>query len=76
MTWFIGGLLPNRAGITGEMAYMHDQEDKKKIIEVGGVGNKWGNKYHQQDRVYDRRGLIATINTGNNNGNVIRKWKR
>lgn len=48
---------------------------KKEVILVGGVGNKWGSQYHQQDRIYSTKGLCGAINASGNNGLVIKKWK-
>lgn len=50
---------------------------KKQVILRGGVSDvKWGNQYHQQDRVYDRHGVAQAINAAGNNGNIIRKVKK
>lgn len=54
------------------MAYMCNK--KAEVILLGGVGNKWGEQYHQQDRVYDRLGISPAVNASANNGGVIRKW--
>lgn len=54
-----------------------EMEKKKNIVIRGGVSEiKWGEQFHQQDRVYDRKGISGAVNASGNNGLFIRKWKR
>jgi len=55
------------------MAIMYSEKVDKMIIR-GGYGSKWGRQYHQQDRVYDRKGISPAVNASANNGGFIRKW--
>lgn len=51
-----------------------EKEKQKRLIEVGGAGAKWGNKYRQQYRVYDPKGVSVAMNASGNNGLFIKKW--
>lgn len=50
--------------------------EKQVIIRGGGCGGMWGKQFHQQDRVYDRKGMQTAINASGNNGLVIKRWQR
>ncbi len=47
-----------------------------KIKVVGGIGTMWGTHYHQQNRLYDTKGVSASMNACGANGIYVRKWKR
>ena len=56
---------------------MHSKKmEKKTIIVVGGVGEKWGDKqFRQQYRVIDRKKINYALNAASFNGLVIKKWR-
>ena len=49
----------------------------KRIVVIGGVGNKWGDKqFRQQYRVIDRKKINYALNAASFNGLVIKKWRK
>lgn len=47
--------------------------NSKKVEVIGGIGNLWGNQFHQQDRIYNTKCLSPTINAMANIGLFIKR---
>lgn len=56
---------------------MHSKKmEKKTIVVVGGVGEKWGDtQYRQQHRVIDKGMICYAVCAGSSTALVIRKWR-
>lgn len=46
----------------------------KDVRVVGGLGNIWGQQFHQQNRVYDTKMCCASLNAAAMNGLYIKKY--
>ena len=47
--------------------------NSKNVNIIGGIGNLWGRQFHQQDRVYNVKGISPAVNAMANNGLFVRK---
>ena len=50
--------------------------NSKSVDIIGGVGNLWGKQFHQQNRVYNVKGISPVLNAMANNGLYVRKVKK
>jgi len=48
----------------------------EKVRVVGGIGTIWGKQFHQQNRLYDTKGVSPAINAYIANGLIVKKWKK
>lgn len=50
--------------------------EKKTIVVVGGVGDKWGDtQYRQQHRVLDKKQICYAVCAGVVTALVVKKWQ-
>lgn len=67
---FIVGGEQHRGGFTMEIS---NNGHEKAVIQIGGFGTTWGGEqFHQQNRVYSRKGISISINARGNNGCVVK----